>query len=143
MLGKVITFPGGVLVGCSLLKLCRRHVVLLQMKVLHVANIQQLVGNFWRASSSEFLPKLETSSDSSREVPDTSCSNVADGSRQIGGPSLLRTNLGTLRFAKDSRFGTEMVAPEVYPLHLLSSQKVVRSGRTRGLSSSSSSSSWV
>ena len=34
---------------------------------------------FWRASPSEILPKLETSSDRSRKFPDTSCSNVADG----------------------------------------------------------------
>ena len=33
-------------VSCSLLELCRRHVVMLQMKVLQVADIKQLVDNF-------------------------------------------------------------------------------------------------
>ena len=33
-------------VSCSLLELCRRHVEMLQMKVLQVADIQQLVDNF-------------------------------------------------------------------------------------------------
>ena len=39
-----------------------------------------------RASPSGFLPNIETSSDRLREFPDTSCSSVADGSRQTGGP---------------------------------------------------------
>ena len=43
------------------------------------------------------------SSDRSREVPDTSCSSVADGSRQTGVPFLLRNGVGTLRIAEDPR----------------------------------------
>ena len=39
-----------------------------------------------RASPSAYLHKTVTSSDRSREFPDTSCSRVADGSRKTGGP---------------------------------------------------------
>ena len=52
-----------------------------------------------RASPSGFLPKIETSSDRSREFPDTSCSSVADGSRQTGGPFLLHNCAGVRRSA--------------------------------------------
>ena len=80
-----------------------------------------------RASPSGLLPKIETSSDRSREFPETSSSSVADGSRQTGGPFLLRNCAGTLRSATDSRFtGSSLDA-----------------GCTRGLSSVSSSSSRV
>ena len=39
-----------------------------------------------RASPSGFLLQIETSSDRSREFPDTSCSSVVDESCQTGGP---------------------------------------------------------
>ena len=81
---KVINLFRNIHVSCSLLELRRRHVVMLQVKVVQVAHIHQLVLMFWRAARSDFLPTLETSPDRSREVPDTSCSNVADGSRQTG-----------------------------------------------------------
>ena len=44
-----------------------------------------------RASPSAFLPKIEASSASSRESPDTSCSRKAVGSFHTGGPFLYRT----------------------------------------------------
>ena len=77
---------------------------MLQAKVLQVANIRQLVGNFLESSPSDFLTNLETSSDRSREVPDTIRPSGADGSSQTGGPFLLRHGVGTLRTAEDSRF---------------------------------------
>ena len=46
MLAKVINLSRDVHVSCSLLDLCRRHVVVFQVKVRQVTNIQQLVGNF-------------------------------------------------------------------------------------------------
>ena len=58
---------------------------------------------FWSASPPEFLPMLETL-DRSREVPDTSCYSVADGSLQTGDPFLLRNGVGTLRIEAGSRF---------------------------------------
>ena len=66
---------------------------------------------------------LETSPDRSREVPDTSCSSVADGSLQTGCPLLLRNCAGTLRSAADSRFSFTvlllmLVAPKAYHLGL-------------------------
>ena len=41
--GKVINLSWNIQVSCSLLELCRRPVVVLQVKVLQVANIRQLV----------------------------------------------------------------------------------------------------
>ena len=49
MLVKVINFSRNVKVSRSLLELCRRHVVMLQMKVLQVASVQQLVDNFLKS----------------------------------------------------------------------------------------------
>ena len=96
-----------------------------------------------RASPSGFLPKIETSSDRSREFPDTSCSSVADRSRQTGGP-FLRNSAGTLRSAADSRLtGSSLDAGCTRGLLSSSSETAVRSGQTRGLSCSSSSSSRV
>ena len=66
--------------------------------------------------------QIETSSDRSREFLDTSCFRVADGSRQTGGPILLRNSAGTLRSAADSCF----------------TGSSLNGGCTRGLSSSSS-----
>ena len=80
-----------------------------------------------RVSPPGFLSKIETSSDRSREFPETSCSSVADVSRQTGGPFLLRNCAGTLRSAADSRFTCSSLD----------------AGCTRGLSSLSSSSSRV
>ena len=77
-----------------------------------------------RVSPSGLLPNIETSSDRSREFPDTSCSSVADESCLIGGPFLLRTCVGTLRPAGDScisptdSFELMEAAPEVYHLRL-------------------------
>ena len=69
-----------------------------------------------------------------REVRDTSCSSVADGSRQTGGPFLLRKGVGAQRIAEDSPlWGFFLGCPPS------SSETVVRSERTRGLSSSS----WI
>ena len=143
MLVKVINLSRNVLVSRSLLELCRRRVVMLQVKVLQVVNIQQLVDNFQESFTICFLPKLETSSDRSSEVPDTSCSSVADGSRQTGGPFLLRNVVGTLRIAEDSRFSTKVGCTKGLSSSSSSSEKVVWSQPTRGLSSSSSSSFWT
>ena len=99
-----------------------------------------------RDSPSGFLHNIETSFDRSREFPDTSCSSVADGSRQTGGPFLLRNCVGILRSAADSRFSLiTSVLDEgcTKGSSSSSSETVERSGRTRGLSSSSSSSSRV
>ena len=76
-----------------------------------------------RASPSGILPNIETSSYRSREFPDTSCSSVADGSRQTGGPLLLRNGVAIPRSATDSRFflstlSLVKVAPKVHHLHL-------------------------
>ena len=141
MLVKVINLSRNVQVSCSLLEMCRIHVVMLQLEVLQVANIQQLVDNFQESFTICFLPKLETSSDRSREVPDTSCSSVADGSRLTEGPFLLRNGVGTLRIKEDSRFSTKVGCTKGSSSS--SSETVVQSERTRGLSSSSSSSFWT
>ena len=45
MLVKVIKFFRNVQVSCSLLELCRRHVLMLQVKVLQVVHLQQIVHN--------------------------------------------------------------------------------------------------
>ena len=85
---------------------------------------------------------FDTSLDRSREVPNTSSYSVADGSRQTGGPFLLRNGLGTLRIEVDSRFTvSDLDAGCTKGLSSSSSEMVVRSERTRGLPSSSSSSS--
>ena len=99
---------------------------MLQVKVRQVANIRQLVANVLESFTIRFFLQLETSSDRSREVPDTSCSNVADGSRQTGN-SFLCNGVGTLRIAEDSHFGAFSL----------------EGGCTRGLSSSSSSAETV
>ena len=99
-----------------------------------------------RASPSGFLPNIETSCDRSREFPDTSCSSVADGSRQTGSPFLLRDGVGTPRSAAESRFsctGSFLDDGRTRGSSSSSSEAVTLSGQTRGLSSSSSSSSRV
>ena len=99
-----------------------------------------------RASSSWFLPKIEPSSDRSREFPDTSGSSVAGWSRQSGGPFLLRYGVGILRLATGSRFSFIISVLDVECTRGLSSSSsgtLTRSGRTRSLLSSSSSSSDV
>ena len=99
---------------------------------------------FWRASPSGLLPKIETSSDRSRELPNTSCFSVADGSLWTGGPFLLRNCAGTLRSAAHSRLTcSSLDAGCTRGLSSSSSETTVRSGRTRGLSFSSTSSSRV
>ena len=45
MLVKVRNLPKNIQVSCSLLEMCRSHVVMLQMNFLQVANIQRLVDN--------------------------------------------------------------------------------------------------
>ena len=143
--GKVINLSWNIQVSCSLLELWRRHVVMLQEKVLHVANIRQPVGNFLESFTIWIFFKLETSSDCSREFPDTSCSSVADGSRQNGSP-FLRNGVGTLRIEEDSRFGASSLdagCTRGISSSFSSSGTVVWSGRTRSLSFSSSSSSWA
>ena len=87
--------------SCPLLELRGRHVVVFQVKVRSSSILFMMLR---KASPSGFLPKIETSSDRSREFPDTSCSSVADGSRQTGGPLLLRNCAGTPRSVEDSRF---------------------------------------
>ena len=86
------------------------------MNVPQISIMRQLLMMLRRASLSGYLPQIDTSCDRSREVPDTFCSSVADGSRQTGRPFLL-SGVGTLRIAEDSRFNfffTRMkVAPEV------------------------------
>ena len=77
---------------------------------------------FWRASPSDFLPNVETSFDRTREILDTSCSSVADRSRQTGGP-FLRNGVGIVHFAEDSRLSSTVqslmeIAPKGYNLHL-------------------------
>ena len=81
-----------------------------------------------RASPSGFLPNIETSSDRSREFPDTSWSSVADGSRHTGGPFLLRNDVGILLSVADSRFPIMNSVPwcklsEVYDLDLSEVQR--------------------
>ena len=100
---------------------------------------------FWSSPLSGFLPTFETS-ECSREVPDVSCSSVADGSRQTGCPFLLRNGAGTLRIATDSRFSPTDSFIDVdctRGLSSSSSESALQSERTRGWSSSSSSSSRV
>ena len=104
MLVKVMNLSRNVQVRCPLLELRGRHVVVFQVKVPQISLISQLIFMLRRDSPSGFLPKIETSSDQSREFPDTPCSSVADGSRQTGGPFLLRHCAGIMRSAADSRF---------------------------------------
>ena len=89
---------------------------------------------------SGFLPNIETSSDRLREFPDTSCSSVADGSRQTGGPFLLRKGVGILRSAAESRFsftGSFLDDGRTRRSSSSSPETEIRSGQTRGLSSAS------
>ena len=94
---KVMNPSRNVQVSCPLLELCCGHVLVFQVKFFMMLR---------RASPSGFLPKIETSPYRSREVPDTSCSSVAEGSRQTGGPFLLRKCVRILRSAADSRFSS-------------------------------------
>ena len=55
--------------------------VILQVQIVRIANIRQLIDNFLESFTICILPKFETSSDRSREFPDTSCSSVVDGSQ--------------------------------------------------------------
>ena len=99
---------------------------------------------FWSATLSECVPMLETSSDRSREVPNTSSSSVADGSLWTGGHFLLRNGVGTLRVEANSRFTVSSLdAGCSRGLSSSSSETAVRSGQTRSLSFSSSSGSRV
>ena len=102
---------------------------------------------FRKASPSGFLTNIETSSDRSREFPDTSCSSVADGSRQTGGPFLLRNCAGKLRSAADIHAfllsNLSLMKVVTKGSSSSSSETVERPGRKRGLSLSSSSSSGV
>ena len=145
--GKGQNSSKNVQVSCPLLERRGGHVVVFQVKVLQVSLIRNFIYDVAESSSpSGFLLKIETSSDRSREFPDTSCSSGADGSRQTGGPFLLRDCAGTLRSAADSRFsfsGSFLDEGCIRGLSSSFSESVKRSGRTRGLSSSSSSSSRV
>ena len=100
-----------------------------------------------RASPSGTLPNIETSCDRSREFPDASCSSGADGSRQTGSPFLLRNGVGILRSAAESRFSfTSSFLDDGRTRRSSSSsssEAVIGSGQTRGLSAPSSSSSLV
>ena len=92
MLIEVIKFSWNVQVSRPLLELRGRHVVVFQVKVPQVALVRQLVDYVAESFTfCLFARKNEASSARSRESPDTSCSSVADGSRQTGGPFLLRT----------------------------------------------------
>ena len=88
-----------------------------------------------RASPSGFLLKIEPFSYRSREFPDTSGSSVADGSRQTGGPFLLRYGVGILHPATSSRFSFFISVLDVDCTSGLSSSSsgtLARSGQTRG-----------
>ena len=130
-------FSRNVQVSCPLLEPRGGHVVVLHVKVLKFRSSDNLFMMLRRASPCGFLPKIETSCDRSREFPDTFCSSVADGSRQTGGPFLLRNCAGTLRSAADSRFTrSSLDAGCTRGLSSSSSELAVRSGQTRGLLSS-------
>ena len=102
MLVKVINLSKNVQVSCPLLELRSRHMV--RWRSLKFRSSDNLFMMLRRASPSGTLPNIETSSDRSREFPDTSCSSVADGSHQTGGPFLLRTGVGIPRSAADIFF---------------------------------------
>ena len=104
MLVKVTKLPKNVQVSWSLLELCRRHVVVLQAQILQVVNIRQLVVSD-ELHHLNFYPHSRRLLIAQREIRDTSCSSVADGSRQTGGPFLLRKGVGAQRIAENSRFG--------------------------------------
>ena len=110
-----------------------------------ISIMRQLLMMLQRVSLSGYLPKIDTSCDRSREVPDTFCSSVADGSRQTGG-SFLLSGVGNSAYC--GRFTLQLFFPdEGCTRGLLSSspfsEPVVRSEWTKGLSSSSSSISWA
>ena len=54
MLVKVTNLSRNVQVSCSPLELCRRHVAMLQVQILLVANIRQLVNNFLESFTDVF-----------------------------------------------------------------------------------------
>ena len=66
MLVEVIKISRNVQVSRSLLELRSRHVVLLQVKVPHVALVKHLVDNVTERFTCCFLPKIEASSARSR-----------------------------------------------------------------------------
>ena len=77
MLAEVINLPRNVDVRCPLLELSGRHVIVLQVKVPQIAPVKQLVDKVAESFTLHFFcPKWKTSSDRSREFPDTSCSSV-------------------------------------------------------------------
>ena len=131
--------------SCPLLELRSGHVVVFHVKVSQISLISQLIYDAAKSFTVWiFLHSIETSFDRSRDFPDTSCSSVADGSRQTGGPFLFRNGVRTLRSAADSRFsftGSILEDGRTRGSSSSSSEAVTVSGQTRGLSSSSSSSS--
>ena len=99
---------------------------------------------FRRASSSEFLPKLETSSDRSREVPNTFFFQCGRRISPDWRSFLLRTGVGTLHITEDSRysaFSLDAGGTRGLLSSSSSSETAVLSERTIGLLSSSSSKS--
>ena len=122
MLVKDTIVSRNVQVSCALLELSGRQLVVFQVKVFQISFIRQLIYDvaesftiwisaqirgFFVIAHVRFLMHL----------------SVADGSRQTGGPLVVRNSTGTLLSAADSRFnGSSLVA-----------------GCTQGLASSTSS----
>ena len=103
MLVEIISLSWNVQVSCSLLELCKRHVVLLQVKVLQVANSRQLVGIFLESCTSWIFAKPRNVFWS---LTRSSWHILFQCGRWISPDlrSLLLNGVGTLRIAEDPRF---------------------------------------
>ena len=104
MLVKDTNLSRNVQVSCALLELSVRQFLAFQVKVPQISFIRQLIYDVAESFTVWISARSRDFSDRSREVFGASCSSVADGSRQTGGPLVVRNSTGTLLSAADSRF---------------------------------------
>ena len=146
MLVQVINPSRNVQVSCSLLELCGRHVVVFQVSVPQISLIRQLIYDVAESFTVWIFPKsrlllIAHASFLTHLVPVWQM-----GLARLEVLFLLRNGVGILRSAADSHFSFINSVLDVDCTRgpsSSSSETLARSGRTRGLSSSSSSSSLV
>ena len=143
MLVKIMNLSRNVQVSCPLVELRDRLVEVFEVKIPQISSHINLLMTLWRASPSGFLPQIETlliahASFLTHLVP---CGRrISPDWRSF---FLLRNCVGTLCAAADSRFSFINSVLDLRctrGLSSSSSETIARSGRTRDLSSSSSSS---
>ena len=88
-----------------------RNVTMFQVKIPQISIIRQLIYDVAKSFTIWIFAQYWDFFRSLRRVSDTPGSNVADGSRQTGGPFLLRNGVGILRSAADSRLPSLINSP--------------------------------